>query len=78
MFLFGLKIMKYIYVIKSFDIQGWVESHLIIAFETEDEARKYCKINSDDKKVIYTWDKVLIGKMAPPYPKKPKDIVLAP
>lgn len=70
--------MKYIYVIDSFDIQGWIESHHIIAFETEDEARKYCKLHSNIKDTIYTWYKVEIGKMAPPYPKKPKGIVLAP
>ena len=70
--------MKYIYVIKSFDMQGWFESHNIIAFEEEKEARKYCQLNEAPNSVIYSWDKVLIGKMQPPYPKKAKLIHLAP
>ena len=70
--------MNYIYIIKSFDTQAWIESNNIIAFQTEDEARKYCNIHDDINKVIYGWDKVLMGKMLPPYPKKPKMIVIAP
>lgn len=68
--------MKCVYIIKSFDTQAWIESNNIIAFSSESEARKYCRLHSDVNDIIYTWDKVPIGKMNPPYPKKPKDIVL--
>jgi hypothetical protein len=70
--------MNYIYIIKSFDILAWVEQNNIIAFQTEDEARKYCDIHTNINSVVYNYDKVLMGKMLPPYPKKPKMIVIAP
>lgn len=70
--------MKHIYIIKSFDTQGWIETHNIIAFNTEDEARKYCKIHDEVNNIIYTWDRVLIGGMKPPYLKRKKNIVIAP
>jgi hypothetical protein len=70
--------MNYIYIIKSFDTQAWIESNNIIAFQTEDEARKYCDIHTNINSVVYNYDKVLMGKMLPPYPKKPKSILIAP
>jgi hypothetical protein len=70
-------IMKYIYVIKSFDINCWAEKFGNIAFNTENEARKFCEVNSTSS-LFYSWDKVLIGKMKSPYPKKPKFIHLVP
>lgn len=64
--------LSYIYVIKSFDTQAWIHADLIIAFETEKEANKYCDLHSNINDVIYTWDKVAVGSMKGPYPKKKK------
>lgn len=64
--------MEFIYVIKSFDTQAWIETRDIIAFRTEKEARKYVQINDDINRVIYSWDRVEIGKMLPPYPPESK------
>ena len=69
--------MKYIYVIKGFDTNLWSEKSGIIAFNTENEARKYCELHSYSG-ASFSWDKVVIGKMKPPYPKKPKLIHILP
>lgn len=53
--------MKFIYLIKAFDTERWLD-YYPIAFETASEANAYCDAQSECYNIHYTYDKVHLGK----------------
>jgi hypothetical protein len=54
--------MKFIYLIKSFDPETWTQ-YQPIAFETREEAETYCKTNEVIHNIIYSYEKISVGKI---------------